>query len=165
MESMSRKGTARRASRIAAIGALAVGALVLAGRGAEARPHGGGKCGGHGARMLEKLERDVGRLGLESQRLEAAYQVIDEARKQRRALDGEIHAAHERMRELLDQDQPSADAVTAHADTIGALTTQARKIELRAVIEVREMLSPEQRQQLDERRNRHARRAPRDAAL
>jgi len=162
---MKRKWTALRSTRVAAIAALALGALLASGRTAAARPPGGRACGGGGPHMLEKLERDLGGLGLEQKQLDAAYAVIDQARKDRRALDGELRTAHERMRDLLDQDQPDADTVTAQADTIGGLMTQARKIDLRAIVQVRNMLTPEQRKKVDEARERFGHRGPRDPEL
>lgn len=155
---MQRTWIERRATRIAAVAALAFGALLVAERSASARPPGGG-CGGHGPHALDSLERGVGRLGLEQDALAAAYAVIDEARKERRTLDGEIRTAHERMRALLEQDDPNVDTVTAQADAIGALMTEARKIELRASVQVRSMLTPEQRNQLAASRDRGGRRA------
>jgi Spy/CpxP family protein refolding chaperone len=146
----------RNAKRIAAIALLAATAVAFGSLRATARPHGGGMCGARGA-MLEKLERNVAGLGLAQKELDAVYQVIDQARREKRPLDAEVRAAHEHMRELLDQDQPSVDAVTAQADTIGSLTTQARKIELRAVVQVRNLLTPEQRKQLDGMHGRFAR--------
>ena len=162
---MERKWTALRSTRVAAITALALGALLASGRTASARPQGGGACGGEGPHMLERLERGLGGLGLDQKELDAAYAVIDQARKERRALDGEIRTAHERMRELLDQDKPDADTVTAQADTIGGLMTQARKIDLRAIVQVRNMLTPEQRKKVDEARERFGHRGPRDPEL
>ena len=144
------------AKRIAAIALIAAAAMAFGSRHATARPHGGGMCGAHGA-MLEKLERDVAGLGLEQKELDAAYQLIDQARRDKRPLDGEVRTAHEQMRTLLEQDQPNVDAVTSQAEKIGSLTTQARKIELRTVVQVRNLLTPEQRKQLDGMSDRFAR--------
>lgn len=153
---MQLRAHSARTTRFAAIAALAIGTLLVA-TSAQAKPQ-GGHCGGGRGAKLEKLERDVAGLGLAQAELDAAYQVIDQARKERRGLDGQIRAAHERMRELLDQDSPDVDTVTAQADTIGSLMTQSRKIELRAAVQVRSMLTPEQRKQLAEKHDRFARR-------
>jgi Spy/CpxP family protein refolding chaperone len=58
------------------------------------------------------------------------------------------------MRNALDADSPVTDTVLAQADSIGALETQAKKIELQAVIEVRKLLTPEQWRQLRAQRER-----------
>lgn len=135
-----------------AAAAIALAATMGIGAGASARPH-GGSCGGKGF-GLERLERDIASLGLEQAKLDAAYQAIDQARAQRRSLDGEIRAAHERMRELLEQDAPAVDAVTAQAEKLGALQTEARKAELRALVQVRSLLTPEQWKQIEPRGHR-----------
>jgi Spy/CpxP family protein refolding chaperone len=145
-----------RSGRLGFAAAIAIAATFALADGAAARP-GGGMCGGHGS-MLERLERNVADLGLEQDRLTTVYQVIDDARARRRAFDGEIRGAHDRMRELLDQESPSVDAVTAQADAIGALHTEARKVELRALVQVRGMLTAEQREKLDARTERFAKR-------
>jgi Spy/CpxP family protein refolding chaperone len=136
-----------------AAGAIAIAAVAIATQQATARP--GGTCGGGKGAKLEHLERDVARLGLEQDQLANVYEVIDQARVQRRAFDGELHAAHERMRALLDQDAPSVEAVTTQADSIGALQTEARKVELRALVQVRNLLTAEQWQQLESEKRGH----------
>lgn len=136
-----------------AAGAIAIAAVATATQQATARP--GGTCGGGKGAKLEHLERDVARLGLEQDQLANVYEVIDQARVQRRAFDGELHAAHERMRALLDQDAPSVEAVTTQADSIGALQTEARKVELRALVQVRNLLTAEQWQQLESEKRGH----------
>lgn len=138
-----------------AAGAIAIAAVATAGQQAAARP--GGTCGGSKGAKLEHLERDVSRLGLPQQQLESVYQVIDQARVQRRAFDGELHAANERMRMLLEQDAPSVEAVTAQADSIGALQTEARKVDLRALVQVRNLVGTEQWRQLESKRGHRGR--------
>ena len=146
-----------RSKQLATIALIASAAVALGTASAWARPHGGGMCkSGRGA-TLEKLEHKVAGLGLAQKELDAVYAVIDQARREKRPLDAEIRAAHDRMRELLEQEQPNVETVTAQADSIGALTTQARKIELRATVQVRSMLTPEQRKQLGGMHGRFAR--------
>jgi Spy/CpxP family protein refolding chaperone len=150
-----------RTGRKLRIGALAAAALAAFGaaREVQAKPPGG--CGGkHGRSMLDRVERELATLGLAQKELDAAYAVIDQARSERRGLDGQIHAAHERMRELLDAGTPDASAVSAQADTIGDLMTQVRKIELRAALGVRAMLTPEQREKLESHHDRMGLRGP-----
>ncbi|RIK90540.1 MAG: hypothetical protein DCC71_25495 [Proteobacteria bacterium] len=144
----------RRALVVAALGAV----LALGSGGvAAARPH-GGQCGGKGGPIaLERIERGVAKLDLPKDQADAVYAVLDRARAQRRGFDGQMADAHQRMRELLEQDAPSVDAVTAQAETIGALTTELRKIELRALVEVRNLVGPEKWKQLDERKARFGR--------
>lgn len=147
-----------------AAGAIAIAAVATATQQAAARP--GGSCGGGKGARLEHLERDVARLGLPQEQLASVYQVIDQARVQRRAFDGELTAAQERMRALLAEDAPSVDAVTAQADSIGALQTESRKVELRALVQVRNLLGAEQWKQLESKRGHRFHDGPKpDAAL
>jgi Spy/CpxP family protein refolding chaperone len=54
-----------------------------------------------------------------------------------------IRQAHEALRALLEQDQPDADAAMAQADNLGALETERRKADLKALLQVRALLGPE----------------------
>ena len=125
----------------AALAALVVAAMVSAG-GVAAAPPGGG-CGGGGP-SLEHLEHGVARAGLPPETAQAVYQRIDQARAEQRSIEASLAAAHEQMRTLLDQDAPSADAVLAQADAIGALETQMHKLGLRTMLQVRALVTPEQ---------------------
>jgi Spy/CpxP family protein refolding chaperone len=141
--------------------ALALGAVAV--HEAAARPPGGGCGGGKGKGFgLERLEHRVGGLELAPDAKQAVYQVIDQARVERRALDEKIRAAHERMRELLDQDRPEAEPVLAQADSIGALVTEARKADLRAMVAIRGLLTPEQWKALHERHHHRRGHGPPD---
>ena len=134
--------------------ALALGAIgAVAARQVAAQP--GGGCGREGF-ALERLERRVGALGLDDETKQAVYRVIDRARDEQRGLDEKIHAEHERMRDLLDQDQPAPDPVLAQADAIGALATEARKADLRAMMAIRGLLTAEQWKELHEWRHGRA---------
>jgi Spy/CpxP family protein refolding chaperone len=62
------------------------------------------------------------------------------------------------MRGLLEADSPKLDDVMQWADRVGAAETELKKQRLRTMLEVRALLSPEQRQKLvkifEERRGR-----------
>jgi len=125
--------------RGAALGAALL-AAGLGGTAAWARGPGGGCGGGPG----ERLERRLAGLGLPDATLDAAHAELDEARALRRDLEGERHAARERMRALLGEEQPDPAAVMAEADALGALALEARKADLRALLAIRTLLTPEQ---------------------
>jgi Spy/CpxP family protein refolding chaperone len=144
---------ARRRGTTRALGiVLAVAATTAFAAAASAGPHGGrGGCdfrGGPGF-GLSRLERGVEQLDLAPDTKQAVYKVIDQARTQQRALADQIRAAHQQMRTLLDAPTPDVDAVLAQADTLGGLMTQERKNDLRALVQIRTMLTPEQWQQLE----------------
>jgi len=124
---------------------LAMG-LALA---AAARAHGPGMgmgMGGHAA----FLDRQIQQLGLPAPTLSAVEAVIAQSRTQQDALRDQIRAAHESMKSLLEQDTPDENAVMAQADSIGQLMTQQRKNDLHTVIQVRSLLTQDQRAQLDQ---------------
>src|SRR5262245_31357339 len=124
-------------------------ALALA-TSAFARPggdHGPGK-GFFLQRQLEKLE-------LPAETRTQVDAVFAESRTRQEALHQQIRAAHESMRSLLDQESVDETAVLAQADTIGSLMTEARKDDLKTLIQVRSLLTPEQRAALDQQMEAH----------
>lgn len=129
-------------SRRAALAAIFTTGLVVGG-GAVARPP-GGACGGPAGAGLEHLERRIGRAALPAETQAAVYAQIDEARAERRPLEASLDAARQRMRELLEQEPASVEAVMAQADTIGALETQLQKLGLRTMVAIRALVTPEQ---------------------
>ena len=142
--------------RTATIAVMFAASTLVAGTALAKRD--GGRHG-HG-RLLGHIERGVEQLELSAETKQAVYAVLDEARSERRTLAEQIRAAHEQMRAVLDAPSPALDAVMAHADSIGALETQAKKIELTAVVKVRGLLTDEQWRELRPNR-RH--RPPADA--
>ena len=132
--------------RAAAI-ALALATVSLAAGNAVANRHGGPRGPG---RMLAGIERGADELELTPETRKSVDAILDAARDQQRTLRTQLRAAHEQMRSALDADSPATDAVLAQAESIGALETQAKKLELQAVIEVRKLLTPEQWKQLRE---------------
>ena len=150
-------GRRSRGVRVALL-VIAVGSVAALASGvAVARSHGGGCDGRHHGFGIERLERKVPRLALAAEAEQAVYAAIDQARAKRRSLDRQIHAAHERLRTLLDQERPELDAVLEQADALGALRTERGKAELRAMVAVRALLSPEQWEQLRAKRHEHRR--------
>jgi Spy/CpxP family protein refolding chaperone len=134
--------------RTAVVAVMLAVATTVAGT-ALAKRHGG--PGGRG-NLLGHIERGVERLELPAETQQAVYAALDEARTQRRALGDQLRAAHEQMKATLDAAAPSLDAVLAQAESIGALETQAKKIELGAVVKIRPLLTDEQWQQLRDAR-------------
>jgi Spy/CpxP family protein refolding chaperone len=129
---------------IAAVAVMLATAMIIA-TNATANRHGGRS--GH-ASMLGKVERGVENLELAPEARKSIDAILDQARTERRPLRDQLRAAHEQMRTTLDAESPSSDTVLAQADTIGALETQAKKRELQALIEVRQLLTAEQWRQL-----------------
>jgi len=124
---------------------LAMG-LALAAAAYARGPGMGMGMGGHAA----FLDRQIQQLHLPAQTQSAVDAVIAQSRTQQDALRDQIRAAHDSMKSLLEQDTPDENAVMAQADSIGRLMTQQRKNDLHTVIQVRSLLSPDQRAQLDQ---------------
>jgi len=113
-----------------------------------ARPRGGA----HG---LGKLEHRIEKLDLDAAVRDQAYAILDAARDDERALRREIHTAHDQLRALLDAEAPDVETALAQADALGALRTSAHKLALRTRLEVMALLTPEQREALQQERQRH----------
>ncbi|HVH19870.1 MAG TPA: Spy/CpxP family protein refolding chaperone [Myxococcota bacterium] len=109
----------------------------------------GGGPGGHGGKGF-LLQRQLEKLELPAETRSQVDAVLAESRTRQEALHQQIRAAHESMRSLLDQGSVDEAAVMAQADTIGSLMTEARKDDLKTLIQVRSLLTPEQRAALDQ---------------
>ncbi|MEM7413642.1 MAG: periplasmic heavy metal sensor [Myxococcota bacterium] len=130
-----------RWGRLAAAAAITT-SLVLGGS-ALARPDGSGKRAG-----LEKLERKLERLDLDAETRDAAFAVLDRARADRRAFAPELREARDTMRELMSQTEVEEPAVMAQVEAVHALELERHKARLRTMLELRELLTTEQWQEL-----------------
>lgn len=95
------------------------------------------------------IEAYIARLGLDEQTLAAIRTIVETAHLRGAALGSELHQAHAQMRTLLSQEMPDAAAVMQQADTIGALEIAERKQRLQALLQIRALLTPAQRQELN----------------
>jgi len=107
---------------------------------------------GKGDRMGEFLERNAEELGLDDETTEAIQQVLEEGRKRARGLDDAMHEARLVMRDLLRKDLPDEATVMRQAEVIGELEIERNKHRLATLIEIRSLLTPEQREMLAGRR-------------
>lgn len=94
------------------------------------------------------IEAQAERLGLDEKTREAIRTIADASRTREEALRAELYTAHAQMRARLLQDLPDEAAVMQQADTIGALELAARKNRLQAMLRIRALLTPAQRQEL-----------------
>ena len=136
--------------------ALSLGmGLALVAAGSARGDHGPGMGMGMGGGHTAFLERQLQQLHLPAPTQSAVDAVIAQSRTQQDSLRAQIQAAHESMKGMLDQDTPDEAAVMAQADSIGQLMTQQRKNDLHTLIQVRSLLSPDQRTQLDQQVQEH----------
>jgi Spy/CpxP family protein refolding chaperone len=129
------------------------------GPGPGGGPPGSGRRGPHGPPPIERvLERHAGELGLDADTRAAIRDIAAKARQDEQPVADQLHSLQDQMHELLDGDSPQLDDVMQWADRIGAAETELKKRRLRTMLEIRTLLTPEQRQTLvkifEERRGR-----------
>jgi len=132
------------------LAALALGLGQQAGAG-EPEPASPGPMGPwrHGPPPLgDVLERHADELGLDANTRARIREIAETSREQEEPLAAQLRALHEGMHQLLDVDAPRLDDVMHQADQIGALETELRKHQLRTLLEIRALLTPEQRHKL-----------------
>jgi Spy/CpxP family protein refolding chaperone len=88
------------------------------------------------------------RLGLDQETLATIRTLVDESRAQGETLRTELRQAQAQMRALLSQEVPNEAAVMQQVDAIGALELAVRKQRLQAMLRIRALLTPAQRQEL-----------------
>jgi Spy/CpxP family protein refolding chaperone len=121
----------------------------------------------------QRLSRDAGaqldrfiaeyaeHLGLDQETLAAIRTIVEAFRAQGEPLRTELRQAYAQMRTLLSQATPNEAAVMRQADAIGALELAIRKQRLQAMLRIRALLTPAQRQELIRfQETWHARRRP-----
>jgi len=110
---------------------------------------GSGPRGPHGPPRIERvLERHADELGLSAETRAAIGEIAAKARQHERPASEQLRALHEQMRVFLDAESPKLDDVMQWADRIGAAETELKKQRLRTMLEIRTLLTPEQRQKL-----------------
>jgi protein CpxP len=116
---------------------------------ADGGPSDSGPRGPHGPPPIERvLERHADELGLSAEIRASIRTIAAKARQDQRPASEQLRALHEQMRAFLDAESPKVDDVMQWADRIGAAETELRKQRLRTMMEIRALLTPEQRQKL-----------------
>jgi len=111
-----------------------------------------------GPPFSDVLERYADELGLDADTLARIHSIAEKSRQAEQPLADQLRSLHQGMREMLEAEAPKFDDVMQQADRIGALETELRKARLATMLEIRGLLSPEQRQklvQLFEARKQH----------
>ena len=140
-------------SSLLASAAVLVLALALAGA-SDARSPMGGPKGPHGDRSPARMiDEHADELGLDDETRQAIRVIVDESRGDSEAFHRQLRAAHDDLRDLLAQDAPDESAVMQQAETIGAVETEMHKHRLGTLLEVRALLTPEQREKLTQIRD------------
>jgi Spy/CpxP family protein refolding chaperone len=101
--------------------------------------------GSHPGRFIEEY---AAQLGLEAETVTAIRAIVEATHQQNKDLWAKLHQAYAQMRTLLSQEMPDKAAVMQQADAIGAIELAARKNRLQAMLQIRALLKPAQRQEL-----------------
>lgn len=120
-------------------------ALLLASGAAFAGP------GGRGPDALldpGRLDRAAERLGLDDATLEKVKARAYAAQKEAITAKAELKVARIELHRLLDADAPDKAAALAQVDRVGQLESALRRLKVSALLDIRGMLTPEQRAQL-----------------
>jgi Spy/CpxP family protein refolding chaperone len=96
------------------------------------------------------IERHAERLGLDDATVAKIRVVVDGSRKRNEKIRRKLDDAHHEMGNLLSADSPDETTVMKQVEKIGALEVEEHKNRLRAMLEIRQMLTPEQRRKLIE---------------
>ncbi|CAG0948366.1 hypothetical protein MYXO_00019 [Myxococcaceae bacterium] len=140
------------------VGALVLGMAALA-TGQEpserspASPPAGRAPRPHGSKpppFEDLLERHSERLGLDDATLVKIRSLRDATHATTEELESELRHLRGELRKLLDSDTPALDDVLAKADAVGSAETALHKARLRTMLEIRALLSAEQRAELVE---------------
>lgn len=123
--------------------------LVLA-MAASARPPGPPPGGPGGAPDERRLEGLVEELGLDAETLEAVDEILDASRDRRRDLGRQLRSAHEKMRSLLEAEEPNQEEIFGQIDALSLLEAQAQKNRVGTLLQVRALLPKEARARLVE---------------
>ena len=94
------------------------------------------------------LEREAGRLGLDDAALSRIRAVADAARPESERLAEALHTEQRRLHDLLAADSPDRDAALVQVERAGAARTALEKQRIATMLEIRKLLTPEQRAEL-----------------
>jgi Spy/CpxP family protein refolding chaperone len=127
--------------------ALALG-MAFAAVASAGGPDGHGRK--HGPPPIDRvLDRHADELGLDAAVLEQVRAIGARARAEEEPLRETLRAERDALHALLRQDAPDADAIMRQAEAIGSAETELHKQRLLTLLEVRTLLTPEQRAKLE----------------
>jgi Spy/CpxP family protein refolding chaperone len=131
-------------------------ALSMAAAPALARPPGGGP---DGPPMLnpERIDRLAGELNLPPQTVSRIKERLYAAKKEHVKLRADVESARLELHQMLDQDNPERSAVLRQVEAVGQKEIALQKLKIGALLDVRAMLTPEQRQKLRTLEEEHGR--------
>ncbi|RIL04589.1 MAG: hypothetical protein DCC71_13655, partial [Proteobacteria bacterium] len=99
-------------------------------------------------RIERLLDRHASELELTDEQRDRVSAIAERARETEAPLRDGLRARRDELHALLRTDAPDTDAVLAQADRVGEAETALHKQRLRTLLEVRAILTPEQREKL-----------------
>jgi len=136
------------------LGALAT-ALTLSGVSFARPPFEDGKPPRDPGAFMEEHAKE---LNLDSETLAAIREIVDESRGKGDQLHAKLREMHEQMRKLLEQNEPDEAEVMRQVDAIGDAETEMHRHRLATMLQIRALLTSEQREAMtrlrDESRGR-----------
>ena len=110
------------------------------------------------------FEKHAERLGLDAETLTQIRGISERAKEESSELHTKFREAKTTMRKLLSAEAPDKAAVMQQAEVMSEIMTSIRKIRLTALLDIRALLTPEQRQELIKiREERRSQRTHRDS--
>jgi len=104
------------------------------------------------------IEENAEALGLDDETLTAIRGIVEQSKAKGDQLHTRLRELREQMKALLDQSTPDESTVMKQIETIGAAETEMHKHRLGTMLEIRALLTPEQREEMtrlrDESRGR-----------
>ena len=120
-----------------------------AGHAGHARPRGPrGPRGVGGPPPGRFIERQAERLGLDEETRSSIRAIADTSHAKGKEIRKSLRQAHREMRELLQQDSPNEANVLQQAENIGTLQVKEQQNRLQAMLQIRVLLTPAQRQEI-----------------
>jgi protein CpxP len=114
-----------------------------------ARPRGRRGPGGPGGPPPGRfIERQAERLGLDEETRSSIRTIADTSHAKGKEIRKSLRLAHREMRQLLQQDIPNEASVLQQAAKIGTLQGEEQQNRLQAMLQIRALLTPEQRQEI-----------------
>jgi len=143
MRSLQIRSLQRSAAALAVVTAFATAFGLALASDAEARGPGGFGKG-------KRLERAIQKLDLDEAKRAEVLGVIESARESGRALREQLRTEHRELRAMLEDPNVAEDAAIAQSDAVAAARAELEKHQLRTLLQVRSLLTPEQQAQLAE---------------
>lgn len=140
----------RQIGRGVATALLVMGLALIASAADAFGPH--GKRGRHGPPIGAMIEHHAEQLGLDDETREAIHEIVERSHEEGEALRDEVEEAADGLRELLEADDVDREAVLDQVERVGDLRTEAKKHRIETLLEIRSLLTPEQREAMKEMR-------------